>query len=283
MTAGSPRAKTGIAYRLELSSWVAHRPACIDVLEVTAEHFYRVGERPLRRLAASYPLIVHTSHLSLGTPGPLDRLELEMFGRVVEAAEPLWISECLGFRRAGEVNLGCPNPVSLTAETLALFVEHGREIMSRWGKRLLLGNIASHLSIKGDISEPDFLNRFCDETGGGILLDLTNLVVNARNRGFEPRAWLGAIEPDRIVEVCIGGCSRLDGRWVASHDTGVEEEVWDLLNEVRAKTPAVARILVREGNFPPVADLAAELQRLGTPSSADARMGDGTDLASGRS
>jgi uncharacterized protein (UPF0276 family) len=155
--------------------------------------------------------------------------------------------------------------------------------MSRWERRLLLRNIASHLWIKGDISEPDFLNRFCDETGGGILLDLTNLVVNGRNRRFEPRAWLEAIEPEWIVEVCIGGCSRLDGRWIASHDRRVEEEVWDLLTEVRAKTPAVARILVREGNFPPVADLAGELQRLGALSGADARMGDGTDLASGRS
>ena len=283
MTAGSLRAKIGVAYRLELASWIGQRPACVDVLEVTAEHFYRIGESPLRRLVASYPLIVRTSRLSLGTPGPLDRVELEMFGRIVAAANPLWISECLGFRRIGELDLGCANPVSLTAETLALFVEHGREIMSRCGKRLLLGNIASHLSIRGDIREPDFLNRFCDETGGGILLDLTNLVVNGRNHCFEPRAWLERIEPDRILEVRVGGCSRLDGPWAATHDTRVEEEVWDVLDEVRARAPAAARILVRDGNFPPVADLATELGRLEAVSSADVRMGDGTDLAPARS
>jgi uncharacterized protein (UPF0276 family) len=281
LTAGSPRAKIGVAYRLELASWIAQRPACVDVLEVTAEHFYRVGESPLRRLAASYPLIVHTSRLSLGTPGPLDRSELEMFGRIVAAADPLWISECLGFRRIGELDLGCANPVSLTAETLAIFVEHGRQIMSQWGKRLLVGNIASHLSIGGDIPEPDFLNRFCDETGAGIVLDLTNLVVNARNHRFEPRAWLGSIKPNRILQVRVGGCSCQDGRWEASHDTRVEDGVWDLLDEVRVKAPAAARILVREGNFPPVANLARELDRLAAPPT-DARTKDSTDLPPAR-
>jgi uncharacterized protein (UPF0276 family) len=150
----SLRAKIGVAYRLEFASWIAQPPACVDVLEVTTEHFYRVGESPLCRLAASYPLIVHTSRLSLGTPGPLDRLELEMFGRIVAAANPLWISECLGFRRVGELDLGCPNPVSLTAEILALFVEHGREIMSGWGSAF--SSETSHLISR---SERTSLNR----------------------------------------------------------------------------------------------------------------------------
>ncbi len=280
MTATLLPAKIGLAYRLEFASWLALRPPDVEVLEVTAEHFYRVGESPLRRLAASYPLIVQTSRLSLGTPGPLDRSELEMFGRVVAAADPLWVVEYLGFRRTGELDLGCPNPVSLTAETLALFVEHGREVMARYGKRLLLGNIVSHLSIGGAISEPDFLNRFCDETGGGILLDLTSLVVNGRNRRFEPRAWLGSIDPRRIVQVHVGGCSRQDGRWIARHDTGVDEEVWDLLEEVRVMAPAAARILVRDGSFPPVSDLAAELRRLGSNRGARAPSEHGPEGAS---
>ena len=63
----------------------------------------------------------------------------------------------------------------------------------------------------------------------------------------------------------------------------VEDEVWGLLDEVRAKAPAAARILVRDGNFPPVADLAAELCRLVSGSSAEVRMGDGTDLPSAHS
>ena len=36
----------------------------------------------MRRLAERYPLVVHTSSLSLGTPGPLDQSELERFDAV---------------------------------------------------------------------------------------------------------------------------------------------------------------------------------------------------------
>ena len=257
-----PPPKVGIAYHLPLGSWVASRPPGIDCLEVTAEHFYRLDEGPLRRLAAWYPLVVHTSRLSLGTPGALDQSELERFGGVVAAADPLWISEHLGFRRAGELDLGGPHPVSLTNETLALFVEHAREIMERCRKRLLLENIASHVSIRGAIAEPDFLNRFCDDSGGGILLDLTSLVVNARTHRFDPRVWLADIEAHRVVQVHVGHCARQDGRWVVRHDGRVDEEVWELAGGVLASAPEAAVILERDANFPPVADLAAELRRL---------------------
>jgi uncharacterized protein (UPF0276 family) len=257
--------KVGIGYRQELAPWVASRPSDLDCLEITAEDFYRRDEGPVRRLAGRYPLVVHTSRLSLGTPGPLDRSELEAFAGVVAAADPLWVSDHLGFRRSGELDLGCPNPISLTRETLARVVEHAREIMERCQKRLLLENITSHLSVRGAIPEPDFLNRFCEESGGGILLDLTGLVVSARNHGFEPRTWLRSIEAHRIVQVHVGSFARRDGRWVARHDGHVDEAVWGLVGEVLASAPPEALILERHANFPPVSDLAAELRRLKAP------------------
>ena len=270
--------KTGVAYRLELASWVMSRPPEVAMLEITAEHFYRVGSAPLQRLAASYPLIVSTSRLSLGTPGPLDRTELDAFGRVAAAAEPLWICDHLGFRRTGALDLGGPQPVALTAETLTHFVEHGREVMARYGKRLLLGNIASHLRVSGAIPEPEFLNRFCAQTGGGVALDLTNLTVNARNHRFDPRAWLRSVEPGLIAMLRAGGCAREDSRWVPRHDTAIDEGVWDLVAEACRLAPEAARILVRDANLPSPADLSAELRRLGAvgASSADAVPGDAT-------
>jgi len=238
------------------------RPCGIECLEITAEHFYRLDGTPLRRLAERYPLVVHTSRLSLGTPGPLDQSELERFGAVVAAADPLWISEHLGFRRAGDVDLGCPQPISLTHENLALVVEHAREIMARCRKRLLLENIASHICIRGAVAEPDFLNRFCEDSGGGMLLDLTSLVVNARTHRFDPREWLRCIEADRVMAVHVGHAAREDGRWVVRHEGRVDEEVWNLAGELLASAPGATVILERDGNFPPAADLAAELRRL---------------------
>jgi uncharacterized protein (UPF0276 family) len=267
-----PLPKVGIAYRLELASWVTSRPPGLDLLEITAEHFYRVGSAPLRRLAASHSLIVQTSRLSLGTPGPLDASELDAFERVVTAADPLWICEHLGFRRGGGLDLGGPVPLPLTTETLTRFIEHAREAMTRSRKRLLLGNVASHVRFHGNISEPDFLNRFCAESGGGVVVDLASLVVNGRNHGYEPRGWIGAVEPQHIVELRVGGLAREEGRWIARRDGPVDEEVWDLLAVARDLAPAAVRILVREENFPPATELAAELQRL--TSSGDRRVGD---------
>jgi uncharacterized protein (UPF0276 family) len=279
LTTALPPPKVGLAYRLPLGSWVMSRPPGLECLEITAEHFYRLDGAPLRRLAERYPLVVHTSSLSLGTPGPLDQSELERFDAVVSTADPLWISEHLGFRRTGDMDLGCPQPVSLTHESLALVVEHAREIMARCRKRLLLENIVSHISIRGAVAEPDFLNRFCEDSGGGILLDLTSLVVNARTHRFDPREWLRRIEADRVIAAHVGHAAGEEGRWVVRHEGRVDEEVWDLAEDLLALAPGATVILERDGNFPPVADLAAELRRLealrraGTPAHGSSHPG----------
>ena len=63
---------------------------------------------------------------------------------------------------SGEVDLGHLNPVAPTAQNLGILADHARQVMDRCGKPMLLENIATHLSMKGTMPEPEFLNRLCD-------------------------------------------------------------------------------------------------------------------------
>ncbi len=209
--------KIGVGYRRELADWISSRRAHLPCLEITAEHFYREDTSILSTLARDHHLLVHGLGLSLGTPGPLDRDRLSRFERVIRAANPDWISEHVAFTRFGETDLGHLNPVPPTLEMVSILADHAREVSEVCGKPLLLENITSHLRLRGDLAETDFLNRLCDRAGCGLLLDVTNLFINGRNHRYDPIQWLQEIETSRIRQLHIVGYGREGDRLADSH------------------------------------------------------------------
>ena len=256
------KARAGIGYRPALTSWIDTRPVEIQCLEIIAEQFYMGGRARARSLSSTYPLVVHTSRLSLGTPGTLNRQELEWLVALTREVDPLWVSDHVGFRRSAEVDLGHPTPIPFDRETLSVFTDHCREVMDRCGKLLLVENIASPLTISPVMSEPEFLNRLCEASGCGLLLDVTGLVVNSRTHGFDAHSWLALLEPGHIVQLHLGGVGSGDDLWLDTRGGDIDDEVWTLAADVLTRAPVRAVVLERDERFPPMRHLAAELQRV---------------------
>lgn len=252
--------RVGLGYRQELATWLATRPDGIQCLEIVAEHFFPEGrERLLHDLRRVYPLMVHGLGISLGTPGPLVEEDVRRFERVVAEADPLWISEHVAFTRTSEVDLGHLNPVVPSRESLRVLAEHAMELSGRCRKRLLLENITSHVRLEGEWSEPEFLNRLCEASGCGLLLDVTNLYVNGRNHGFDPRDWLRDLDVRRIVQLHVVGYTERDGRWHDEHAEAIQEDLMDLIHEVLRRAPVEAVVLERDERFPGPGVLRNEL------------------------
>jgi uncharacterized protein (UPF0276 family) len=252
----------GIGYRRQLARWVGENPPEVKCLEVIAEHFFEGGIEHLRELSEDYPLFVHGLGLSLGTPGSLDHDTFEHFARVVEAANPEWVSEHIAFTRTRDVDLGHLNPVRTDQETIQIIADHAHEVVARCGRPLLLENITADLLLDGPLSEPDFLNRLCDAANCDLLLDVTNLYINAKNHGYDPRNWIRELDPQRIVQLHVVGYSYSNGRWRDFHAEPIQDDLWELIQEVLAYAPVQSVILERDGNFPQASELAAELLRL---------------------
>jgi uncharacterized protein (UPF0276 family) len=256
------RAQVGIAYRPELGAWIDQRPPQIEVLEVAAEPFYKGGWRRLRFLAGRYPIRIRCAGLSLGTPGPLDNAELGWLRSVAEAAQARSVSTPLGFRRTSEVDLGFPVPVPLDRDTLDRFRAHIQELSAVCGRPVLIQNIASPLRVAGELDEPEFLNRLCEVSGCGILLDLTALAVNGYNHHFNPRTWLERLDRRRVVQLLAGGYSERGRHRVDLHAGHVSEEVLDLARAALDSPSVAALVLERDREFPPLTELEEELGRL---------------------
>lgn len=252
----------GIGYRRELADWIKSGSLGIDCLEITAEHFFNDRENQLADLAKSFRLFVHGLGLSLGTPGPLDAKILDSYARVVQAANPEWISEHIAFTRTASVDLGHLNPLPPTREVLEIVADHAREISEHCGKPIILENITSHVRINGDLSETDFLNKLCERADCGLLLDVTNLFINSCNHGFDPLEWLKEIEPKCIVQLHIVGYSRDRDRYTDSHSQPIQTELIELAHAVYEHAPVKAIILERDEDFPTLEDMENEISKL---------------------
>jgi uncharacterized protein (UPF0276 family) len=254
--------RVGLGWRAPLARWLATRPAEVECLEITAEHFFDGGTAELATLAATWPLYVHGLGLSLGTPGPLDADTLERFAVVADAADAAWISEHVAFTRAGGIDLGHLNPVPRTAESLAALAEHSAQLKARCGRPLILENICSPLDPGGELAETTFLSRLCEAADCGLLLDVTNLYINGQNHGYDPRAWLAELDPERIVQLHIVGYAQVDGRYEDTHSAPVQEPLLELLAAVLDFAPVRAVILERDDAKPDADEISAELARI---------------------
>lgn len=256
------RLMIGVGYRKPLAHWIESRPSQVACLEITAEHFFDGGLDQVQHLAEHYALFVHGLGLSLGSPGPLDPTTLARFARVVEAAKPLWISEHVAFTRTAEIDLGHLNPIASTRESLAVLADHARELAERCGRPLILENITSHLRLPGEMSEMEFLNRLCERSGCGLLLDVTNLYINSLNHAFDPLRWLHEIDPRHIVQLHIVGYAEGRDGFKDTHACPIQDDLLALATEVVRYASVKAVIVERDDNFPPQEAMVEELQKL---------------------
>ena len=112
--------------------------------------------------------------------------------------------------------------------------------------------------------EIDFLLEVLERSDAKLLLDVNNIFVNSVNHAFDPIPFLDAIPIERVVQLHVAGhLVRTDGVIIDTHGEPVRSEVMDLVaHTLRRIGPDVPVLLERDGNFPPLAELDAELAAL---------------------
>lgn len=254
--------RVGVGYRHELHEWILSRPAGLDCVEITAEHFFDRQHETLATLSKHFVTFVHGLGLSLGTPGPLDHRYLEQFSDVADSANAEWVSEHVAFTKTADVDLGHLNPLPLTTEALAILTDHAIQVAEACRRPLVLENITFELAMGGGLSEPDFLNMLCERASCKLLLDITNLYINSQNHGFDPVQWLREIEPEFIRQIHIVGYSKVNDRYRDYHGNKIQTELLDLLRIVLNESDADSIILERDERLGELQEIDMEVRAL---------------------
>ena len=97
----------------------------------------------------------------------------------------------------------------------------------------------------------------------GLVLDVNNAYVNARNHGGDPREFIANLPLERVVEIHVAGHSQSPtGLVIDTHGTPVIDPVYELLEFTLVKTGPVPVLLERDNDVPPLAELMTEIARL---------------------
>ncbi|MFN9619915.1 MAG: DUF692 family multinuclear iron-containing protein [Synechococcaceae cyanobacterium] len=201
------------------------------------------------RLRQGKLLNSHGFSLSLPSVQPLD---LEVVDAIATVGERLggyaWLSEHLNvllppWGSEPHCEAGMVLPVGYGQESLELVSRKLHELGARMGLRLLLENPALLTPLPDlEMQETEFLNHLYHRGDCGVLLDLHNLLVSARNGGPTMENYLEHLDLAAVEEVHLAGGDELYGIYTDSHSQLTPVEVWEIAYHFLPRCPNLRAI-----------------------------------------
>lgn len=260
-------ASAGIGFKPQHLAAILAEPHAVGFFEIHAENYMGAGGPPhahLRALRERYALSVHGVGLSIGSMRPLDRDHLARLKTLCERYEPESFSEHLAWSSHGDVYYNDLLPLPYTEDTLARVVEHVDQVQTALGRMMLLENPSTYVRFaESTIAEVDFLRAVADRSGCGLLLDINNVFISAKNHGADAYDYLAAFPLERVREIHLGGhnesCDDAGAPLlIDAHGTPIADPVWALFAHVISRTGALPTLVEWDNDVPDWPVLAAE-------------------------
>ncbi len=282
----------GIGWRQPHYAQVLEQLPALAFLEVHSENFFAPGGAALAVLMAGrqhYPISLHGVGLSLGSAIGLDDWHLDQLARLAAQVDPVRISDHASFARStwhngtGHVPVHAADllPVPWTHEALNAMAANVQRVQDRLRRSIAIENLSAYLQwAEADWSEPAFLAELSRRTGCQLLVDVNNLMVNARNRHLGNPAvastqlvadccgWINelneALGPaaqgphPAIAEIHLAGHTHAGDIVIDDHGSRVSEPVWAVYTHALATWGAVPSLIEWDTDIPTLDVLLSE-------------------------
>ncbi len=259
--------RPGIGFKPQHFADILSGEQPIGFVEIHAENYMGAGGMPHRQLGAlceRFALSVHGVGLSIGGAGALDQEHLTRLKNLCDRYEPASFSEHLAWSSHGEVFYNDLLPLPYTGETLARIVEHVDCVQTALRREMLLENPSTYVTFsESTIPETEFLEEVSKRSGCGLLLDVNNVFVSAKNHRADPWAYLAAFPLNRVKEIHLGGHDEQTDDagaplLIDAHGSPVADPVWALYESVIARAGPLPTLIEWDNDVPAWAVLAEE-------------------------
>jgi len=242
----------------------------IGFFEVHAENYMVAGgpfHHYLGLIREHYPLSLHGVGLSIGGESPLNREHLARLAALIERYQPHSFSEHLAWSSHGPVFLNDLLPLAYDAATLQRVCEHIDQVQNTLKRPMLLENPSTYLQFQhSTLDETDFISQIIRRTGCGLLLDVNNVYVSCINHQRDPLAYIDALPLFAVGEIHLAGFaedtdSLGDRLLIDDHGAPIDNEVWQLYEQVLTRVGPVPTLIERDNQVPAFRVLQAEAQQ----------------------
>jgi len=272
MTAGtsagtkSPVAGAGLGLRRGLMAALESLPSdAVDFLEVAPENWIGVGGRlgrRFRQFTERFPFSAHGLSLSIGGTEPLDETFLQKLRRFLDEHGIRNYSEHLSYC-SDHGHLYDLMPIPFTKAAVQHCAARIRQVQDAIGRRMAIENVSFYTPLAGEMSEREFVIAVLEAADCDLLLDVNNVHVNSVNHRYDAKAFIRAMPVERVACFHIAGhFNEAPDLIVDTHGAAVIPAVFDLLDVAYAAIGAKPTLLERDFNFPPIAELLAELDQI---------------------
>ena len=257
----------GLGFRRDLLPDLAQHgvPGEVGFFEVAPENWMDIGgrfEKQFRRYAEQRPFTTHGVSLSLGSPAPLDEAFVMRINRFLDQHRIRYYTEHLSYC-SDDGHLYDLMPIPFTDAAVEYVAARIRRVQELLERRIAVENVSHYAAPGAQMDELSFVNAVVEAADCDLLLDVNNVYVNSINHGYDPRAFIDGVNPERVRYLHVAGhYVEAEDLRVDTHGADVCADVWALLDHTYARIGVVPTLLERDFNLPPLADLRAELQQI---------------------
>lgn len=237
----------------------------VDWFEIISENFMDnqgFARYMLDRIRERYPIVMHGVSLSIGSSDPLNKDYLKKLDQLIKAVEPAWVSDHICWTGISGVNTHDLLPLPYNEDSLRHLIQRVNEVQDFLQRPLILENPSTYLEFQhSELSEPQFINALCHETGCGMLLDVNNVFVSSFNHGFDAEDYIRSLPHKQIVQMHLAGPTHCGSHIIDTHDAEVPRQVWRLYQLAQSLVPGCSTLLEWDASIPTFPDLVTELNK----------------------
>jgi uncharacterized protein (UPF0276 family) len=236
-----------------------------DFFEAISENFMGRGGRAravLERVRRDADIALHGVSLSLGGTDPLNDAYLDALVELERRYAPRFVSDHLCFGTFGGHYGHDLWPLPHSEEAIEHIATRIAHVQDRLRRQILIENVSSYVEYQAsEMPEWTFLTAVAERADCLILLDVNNVVVNAKNHGFDANEYIAALPVPRVAQLHLAGHSDYGTHAIDDHGSAVPDEVWGLYDRVVARFGSVPAIVEWDDNVPTLDELQAQSEQ----------------------
>ncbi|MDZ4835022.1 MAG: DUF692 domain-containing protein [Candidatus Melainabacteria bacterium] len=244
----------GIGLRVAHYAHIFESKPTIDWFEIISENFMVGGGKPLETLDAvleHYPVVQHGVSLYFGSLDPFEKKQLDRLKQLTERTKTPFISDHLCWGSFDGSYSHDLLPLPYTREAVRNTADRIRYVQDYVGLPVAVENVSSYLEFQdSEMTEWQFLSEVSERADCGILLDVNNIFVSAKNHNFDAYDYVKNIPLERVAQIHVAGHSDQHGYLLDTHDNFVKPEVWKIYEHVIGKIGPTNTLLEWDAHIP---------------------------------